>query len=747
VASVETGLRFDAEAQLTVIPPGDLQRGFGVALWHDAAPRLRRFILVNTRDRSRITTAPAEANCDAIIPVLVGLIPRPDNDYDDRAIAVTAPPSHGGDVLDRHLGYLYSKWLHRMSPLIHELTAHSPVPVGCHGYLELYNLDRVRRDEDEPWRLSINSPLSPAEEAELGFSAGTIRLQWAWSDELEPLVAAYVAQRRKRATTAANPDESEPDRLQVELRRAHLLRLADLLHRARAARAITGAWGQETAFSRAQDSRDAAAVEQLAAWATWRPQPHGRHGMTAVSPGSDGNAGVVIIDDHGVTIGRWLTPEGPLTLVDERARADVLAALAAHGITVDQQPDLHQLSDFPDALVRIDGSTWTIHSVNDDLQSGHLPEIGRYDRDRDVLTVYARPHQDPVSILLRRHGLTPGSVSYSAPSRDTAHHNQQARAARARATPLAEDLLLDGQLPLRGHLRRHLPAEYAAHLPTVWRPADSPRGASDPVVDDAHRHALQTLLGTADTSGFRRGRCRLCSDHAFGRGPLAYCLWCISRARRGIIRDTGVDEQWTDIAVWALRRLSQLEFTGPPSQAQLTRLTVTDPDNADAAMLCRFLIPRPATAALPARPHRPARTWPEWLHHAGLLNDGLRTARGTISIATDGHLCRSMLERHIDDFLHHQNIAHDVEPTYPHHPELNTTGLRADWRLADGTYVEALGLPDDPAYAAKVARKRQLAALTGIRLITLTADDLDRLPDVFARWLPPPTPAVRSRLR
>ena len=65
-----------------------------------------------------------------MIQVLLALVPRPDNDYNSRAIAVTAPPSHGGDVLDRHLGYLYEKCLHRMSPLIQDLTTYSPVPVG-----------------------------------------------------------------------------------------------------------------------------------------------------------------------------------------------------------------------------------------------------------------------------------------------------------------------------------------------------------------------------------------------------------------------------------------------------------------------------------------------------------------------------------------------------------------------------------------------------------------------------------------
>ena len=40
------------------------------------------------------------------------------------------------------------------------------------------------------------------------------------------------------------------------------------------------------------------------------------------------------------------------------------------------------------------------------------------------------------------------------------------------------------------------------------------------------------------------------------------------------------------------------------------------------------------------------------------------------------------------------------------------------------------------AYAAKVARKRELARHHGLRLVTVTAEDLNRLPEIFADWLP-----------
>jgi hypothetical protein len=107
----------------------------------------------------------------------------------------------------------------------------------------------------------------------------------------------------------------------------------------------------------------------------------------------------------------------------------------------------------------------------------------------------------------------------------------------------------------------------------------------------------------------------------------------------------------------------EIEFSGPPSLAQLDRICVPFEDHAlvDEAMLCRFLVPRPVSALLSTRPTRPARTWTEWLEHAELLTDGVRTSMGTATTATDGHLRRSPFERHVDDFLHHRGVAHEPE--------------------------------------------------------------------------------------
>ncbi|WP_052091535.1 hypothetical protein [Modestobacter caceresii] len=658
--------------------------------------------------------------------MLLALVPRPDNNYDSRAIAVTAPPSHGGDVFERHLGYLYSKWLHHMAPLITDLTTHSPVPAGCHGYIELHELHEWDDPEveDEPWTPTTDSPLTPAEEAALGYRMGTLRLQWAWSDDLKPVISEYIDDKIRKEHAGGPAADAGRGLAETEVRQAHLARRDTRLRTAQAAQATTN-----NARSQARAARDAAAVAQNAIWATWRREPHGRHGITAVSSGIFGSRHVLLLDGQAAEIGQWHVPHGPLTLVDERLRAAALGALEAHGISRHSSPDLDDLADFPNATVSIRESSWSVRVIEADHAPDQLREIARYDLATEVVMVYARPHREPVQTLLRRHGVDADTVwSIDPPVKS----DRQDPTDLERGTQPV-------QLRLRNRVRGHLPPEHAEVLGIQWGKLGASIHRSTHKELRANTYYLRelgTLLGV-NAATLRPARCRLCHNNALASPDgLAYCFACVRWAQGRWLRDNGTDGPWIESVVWALRRVVELEFSGPPSVAQLNRLHVSDPDIADAAMLCRFLIPRPALATLRARSYGTARSWAQWLHLADLLEGGLRTSRGTITVATDGHPCRSMLERHVDDFLHHSGIAHDIEPAYPRHPDLNTTGLRADWLLHDSTYVEALGMPDEPAYAAKVARKRELARHTGIPLLTLTAEDLNRLPEIFAAWLP-----------
>ncbi|MEW2624064.1 hypothetical protein [Streptomyces sp. NPDC048106] len=736
-------IQYAPDVDLLMIP-GDPAKDFapGFAVFDDSVSALRAFVLGRLR-KEDVRPAPPKAKCDAVIPVRVALVPRPDNDYDSRAVSVAAPPHHGGSVLDRHMGYLYSSALHVTSESIRSLTEETGTPVGCHGWIELYALQndsRFQDDEDDAdWRPSRDELVSRAEESAFGYAVGSVRVLLPERQTVRALADSYLAARRQEADRRPEK-EPAPDRVEQGLRRALAERLAIRLRTALSHRAAGGAWGRETERDRARRRRDAEARPHLRAWETYRSSPHGFRDLRAVTRSVFHRTRILVLDGAGVEVGQYHQPHGPLTLVDERVRAEALDALRAHGVDVDTPEDLGALGDFPDAVVVVGGGVWSIRLPKPGTPRHGLPEAGWFDPDSGTLTVYTAPLAEPLTVLLRRHGVRPLLVTWGTPRAEVERHNLRAAVAPAGISPVGRSsrVTATAQRLIPGPHRRWLAAKPDAGESLAAK-AGSPL---PPLVDDAaenpyYRRALETLF-RAPVNLAERGPCRLCGRSSQSARPgLFYCHGCCALAANGVLRDTGADGAWTEAIVYALRRLAETEFSGPPSLAQLDRVCVPFEDRAlvDEVMLCRFLVPRPASALLGARPTRPARTWTEWLSHAGLLTDGVRTSMGTVTTATDGHLCRSLFERHVDDFLHHRGVAHEPEPAYPRHPELNTTGLRADWRLADGTFVEALGLMTREAYAAKVTRKRELARHHGLRLITVTAEDLSRLPEIFADWL------------
>lgn len=126
--------------------------------------------------------------------------------------------------------------------------------------------------------------------------------------------------------------------------------------------------------------------------------------------------------------------------------------------------------------------------------------------------------------------------------------------------------------------------------------------------------------------------------------------------------------------------------------------------------------------------------WVDWLASAGVLGDGWRPSMGYITVASDGHACRSVFERYVDDFLSSAGVPHLPEPAYPYDDDLNPHGMRADWMLPGEVFVEAAGLLGQKAYAAKMERKRELADKLGLRLLVLTDADLPHLTERFAAF-------------
>ncbi len=212
-------------------------------------------------------------------------------------------------------------------------------------------------------------------------------------------------------------------------------------------------------------------------------------------------------------------------------------------------------------------------------------------------------------------------------------------------------------------------------------------------------------------------------------GPARYCMDCCIQVRNGNPRPT-----WSRQDVLAaLNELASVMEVVPVQAFAFQAF----PSDGSVAQRDRWMH---ALAAMPnaetVKQVLAEKDWLGVLRTAGLVGDGWRPARGTWCHARDGHRCRSLLEKSIDDWFTRHGVAHECEPRWPHHPLLNPSGRkRADWLLGDGTYVECAGMLEQPDYATKIAHKRELARLLGIPLFVVGPTDLHQLDRIFASYL------------
>ena len=125
-------------------------------------------------------------------------------------------------------------------------------------------------------------------------------------------------------------------------------------------------------------------------------------------------------------------------------------------------------------------------------------------------------------------------------------------------------------------------------------------------------------------------------------------------------------------------------------------------------------------------------SWFEALAQTGALpNDVLVTKRGVRFVAHNGHVCHSLDEQLIDNWLSVHEVPHDREPLYPVHQSYNTSGRRrADWLVHD-VFIEYFGLVGNAEYDEKVDEKISLAGDLGIDLIAIYPSDIDNLEHVL----------------
>ena len=126
------------------------------------------------------------------------------------------------------------------------------------------------------------------------------------------------------------------------------------------------------------------------------------------------------------------------------------------------------------------------------------------------------------------------------------------------------------------------------------------------------------------------------------------------------------------------------------------------------------------------------KSWAHLLEEAGLLSQRQRGRGGHQSIASDGHLCLSLGERAICEYLLRNGYQHEKEPMYPTDPVLNPKGLlRADF-VINGIFVEFAGMMNNIEYAENLKNKMKLAKKANIKWFALESyalEDLAKLQD------------------
>lgn len=107
----------------------------------------------------------------------------------------------------------------------------------------------------------------------------------------------------------------------------------------------------------------------------------------------------------------------------------------------------------------------------------------------------------------------------------------------------------------------------------------------------------------------------------------------------------------------------------------------------------------------------------ELLLDSGLIPKGSKRMRlGTLVRAEDGHMCYSMVERNIDNWLSRHGIKHEKEVNYPNSP------MRCDWEVllqGQRVFIEYFGLMSQEAYARKTEQKIEIAKQNNIELIPI----------------------------
>ena len=196
-----------------------------------------------------------------------------------------------------------------------------------------------------------------------------------------------------------------------------------------------------------------------------------------------------------------------------------------------------------------------------------------------------------------------------------------------------------------------------------------------------------------------------------GIDRLDFCAPCL---RDTVLQGLGNDSASKKDIYKYLQDLANLIQRVPSQNFGESVADLQDMENEERLALLKLLRHKPSVKRVKAI----FGSWLNALIQAGVLEDGTRkTSRGIQSIAKDGHVCLSLGEKTIDDFLYARGIQHEKEPRYPE------GNYRGDFKV-DSTFIEYFGLAGNPEYDAKTKEKIRLCKKHGITLIAIYPQDL-----------------------
>jgi hypothetical protein len=207
----------------------------------------------------------------------------------------------------------------------------------------------------------------------------------------------------------------------------------------------------------------------------------------------------------------------------------------------------------------------------------------------------------------------------------------------------------------------------------------------------------------------------------------SFCYYCIF-GHRFMGNTTAASKMPSEVMLGYLFDLSRLlQFI--PGRSYMENIVILGFPSEKQIEIGKILLKMPAYDIYIER----FGNWLKALSLAGVLDDGHRkTSRGIQCLANDGHVCLSLGEKAIDDWLSAHSIPHDKEVFYPFDEILNPNHLsRTDWKIGD-VHIEFAGLMNSIEYADRIGKKKELASKYGLTLVIMEPKDLFELDNRLA---------------